>query len=229
VPRPLHVPFESVASPFAVHVLVGPLTVLWAASSIVMNLGLAVAVASVVVRFRRARGTERQQLRWVALAAGPSVLMLAVALAGQAVGNDAVVTWAAGGLMAILPLAIGRPSCATGCTTWTASSAAPHVRAADGPAGRGYTLVVLGLGQLLGHRFSLAVAGATLAVAALFQPARRRVQALVDRRCNRRRYDAAQTIAAFSARLRDEIDLTTLTGELLAVVETTIQPTQASL
>jgi hypothetical protein len=95
--------------------------------------------------------------------------------------------------------------------------------------GGGYAAVVLGLGQLLGRQSSLVVAGATLAVAALFQPARRRVQDAVDRRFNRRRYDAARTIQAFSARLRDELDLGTLTGELLAVVDQTMQPTRASL
>ncbi len=95
--------------------------------------------------------------------------------------------------------------------------------------GLGYAGVVLGLGQLLGRQSSLVVAAATLAVAGVFQPARRRVQAAVDRRFNRRRYDAARTIAAFSARLRDEIDLDTLTTELLAVVEQTMQPTQVSL
>ncbi len=95
--------------------------------------------------------------------------------------------------------------------------------------GGGYAGVVLGLGQLLGRSSSLAVAGATLAVAALFQPARRRVQQAVDRRFNRHRYDATRTIAAFSTRLQDEIDLDTLTAELLAVVDQTMQPTQVSL
>jgi hypothetical protein len=95
--------------------------------------------------------------------------------------------------------------------------------------GGGYAMVVLGLGQLLGRDSSLVVAAATLAVAALFQPARRRIQASVDRRFNRRRHDAATTIEAFSGRLREQIDLDTLAAELLAVVDQTMQPASASL
>ena len=95
--------------------------------------------------------------------------------------------------------------------------------------GLGYAGVVLLLSRLLPDSSSLTVAGATLAVAAVFQPARRRVQQAVDRRFNRRRYDAARTIQAFSARLRQQIDLDTLTAELLAVVDQTMQPTRASL
>ena len=73
------------------------------------------------------------------------------------------------------------------------------------------------------------MATATLAVAALFQPARRRVQQAVDLRFNRRKYDAALTIERFSARLRDQVDLGTLSAELLAVVDHTMRPTATSL
>jgi hypothetical protein len=94
--------------------------------------------------------------------------------------------------------------------------------------GLAYAGGVLVLGQLAG-RDRNSLAGATLAVAALVQPARRRIQQAVDRRFNRRRYDAAQTIQAFSTRLREEIDLATLSDELLAVVDQTMQPTMAAL
>jgi hypothetical protein len=96
-----------------------------------------------------------------------------------------------------------------------------------------YAGVVLVLGQLFGgigeEAPSWAVAGATVAVAALFQPARRRIQVVVDRRFNRRKYNAAKTVEAFSTRLRDEVDLDTLSTELLAVVDETVQPAKASL
>jgi hypothetical protein len=93
----------------------------------------------------------------------------------------------------------------------------------------GYAVVVLGLGQLLGRRSSLTVAAATLTVAGMFQPARRRIQAVVDRRFNRRKYDAAKTVEAFRGRLRDEVDLDVLSAELLAVADRTMQPSMASL
>jgi hypothetical protein len=92
---------------------------------------------------------------------------------------------------------------------------------------------VLVLGQVFGdigaEPPSWAVAGATLAAAALFQPARRRIQQAVDRRFNRRKYNAAKTIQAFSTRLHDQIDLDTLAAELLAVVDQTMEPTRVSL
>jgi hypothetical protein len=96
-----------------------------------------------------------------------------------------------------------------------------------------YGGVVLVFGQLsggaAGNPPNWAVAGATLAVAALFQPARRRIQQAVDRRFNRRRYNTTQTIQAFAARLREQIDLDTLSSELLTVVDQTMEPTRASL
>jgi hypothetical protein len=194
--------------------------------------GLAVGVWSLVVRFRRARGVERQQLRWVAFAAALTVPPAEIILVGVVVGatGAVLVVLAAGVCMALLPLAIGAAilryrlydldriisrTLAYGLLTVLLGGA--------------YAGVALGLGQLLGRDSSLAVAGATLAVAALFQPARRRIQAAVDRRFNRRRHDTARTIQAFSARLRQQVDLDTLTDELLAVVDQTMQPTSVSL
>jgi hypothetical protein len=196
----------------------------------VTTVAVMVGAGSLVVRYRRARGVERQQLRWVASAAALAVLGAVVALGGVAVGSTAVVTWTISACFAVLPVAIGAAilryrlydldriisrTLAYGLLTLL--------------LGGGYAVVVLSLGQLLGRSSPLVVAGATLAVAALFQPARRRIQQAVDRRFNRRRHDAAQTIAAFGTRLRDELDLDTLSAELLAVVDQTMQPIQASL
>jgi hypothetical protein len=91
-----------------------------------------------------------------------------------------------------------------------------------------YAAVTLGLSQLVGDS-SLTVALATLALAVAFRPARRRIQNLVDRHFNRRRYDAAQTIQAFAARLRHQPDLDLLASDLLAVVDQTMEPASAAL
>jgi hypothetical protein len=92
-----------------------------------------------------------------------------------------------------------------------------------------YLLILPTATRLVGGSGSLAVATATLAAAALFQPLRRRVQALVDRRFNRRRYDAARTVDVFASRLREQLDLDALSTELLAVVDQTVAPTRTSL
>jgi hypothetical protein len=195
-----------------------------------ITLAVVACAGSLVMRFRRASEVERQQLRWVAYAAALVVPAALVGLAGMVLGCSEVLTWAVTAWLAGLPLAIGAAvlryrlydldriisrTLAYGLLTVL--------------LGGGYAAVVLGLGQFLGQESSLVVAAATLAAAAVFQPARRRTQALVDRRFNRRRHDAAQTIAAFGDQLRDQVDLDSLTAELLAVAEETMQPTRASL
>jgi hypothetical protein len=211
--------------------LVGTLAVAAAASAATLLAGLVVAAGSLVVRYRRARGVERQQLRWLAAAAALAAAAFLVAVAAAATaGSLGLVLGAAGTGVALLPLATG--AAILRYRLYDLDRIISRTLAyglLTAGLGLGYAALVLGLGRLLPQDSSLVVAGATLAVAAAFQPARRRVQQAVDRRFDRRRYDAARTIAAFSARLRQQVDLDTLTSELLAVVDQTMQPTQAAL
>jgi hypothetical protein len=185
---------------------------------------------SLVTRFRHARGVERQQLRWVALAAaltGAAMLATGVLVAA---GEPGAAGWVSVIGTVFLPLATGaailryRLYDLDRIISRTVAYGLLTVL-----LGLGYALVVLGLGRLLPQGSSLGVAAATLAVAGLFQPARRRIQQLVDRRFNRRRHDAARIIEGFGARLRDQVDLDSLTGELLGVVDQTMAPTRAWL
>jgi hypothetical protein len=228
--EPLDPTYRSVTNPLGLRALQLPMAITDTVASGITVVAVVVGALSLVVRFRRARGVERQQLRWVTLAAVLVSLAILMVLAGMGAGNPLLIIWAAGVSFAVLPLAIG--------------AAVARYRLYDLDRiisrtlayglltlllGGGYAGVVLGLGQLLGRDSSLVVAAATLAVAAAFQPARRRIQHAVDRRFNRRRYDAAQTITTFGARLRQQVDLDTLTAELLAVVDRTMQPTSVSL
>jgi hypothetical protein len=230
VPEPGDRPAEAIDSPMDLHALAGMPLVATRTALAVTNLAFVVAAASLVVRFRRARRTERQQLRWVALATAVLALLAVVVVAALALDAFALAALAGSLCVAILPAAIGAAilryrlydldriisrALAYGLLTVL--------------LGGGYAVVVLGLGQLLGRGSSLVVAAATLVAAAAFQPARRRIQQAVDRRFNRRRYDAGRTIEAFGARLRQQLDLGTLTAELLGVVDQTMQPTQVSL
>jgi hypothetical protein len=223
-------PYDTVIDPVAIPALAGAVLVAIVAGFFLTVAGLVVGAGSLVARFRRARGVERQQLRWLALAAALTGAGAAVVGVGMAMGATAVPLFAAGVCLALLPLATGaailryRLYDLDRIVSRTVAYGLLTVL-----LGLGYAAVVLGLGRLLPEGSSLVVAAATLAVAAVFQPLRRRIQQAVDRRFNRRRHDAGRIIEAFGARLRDQVDLDTLTAEVLAVVDQTMAPTRASL
>lgn len=197
-------------------------------------------LAGLVLRYRRSTGHERAQLRWIALGGVVFLVVFLVTLylpVQLGLDDDAATTNAIQGVgqlaFAALPVAIGyailkhrlydidvvvRRTLVYGALTATLAAT--------------YLVTVLVLQLALSAVTSdsgLAVAGSTLAVAALFRPARARIQAAVDRRFYRRRYDARTTLDAFSARLRDEVDLDAVTTELDAVVRHTFQPAHVSV
>jgi hypothetical protein len=188
---------------------------------------LVVGAVALLVRLRRLRGAARQQTKWFAFGAIPWVAadLISGFLPPFAGGLGSLV--ALSGLLGAIAVAVFRYQLYDIDRLLNRTLVYALLTAI---LGSGYAALVLVFGQLLGRdRSSLGVAGATLAAAALFQPLRRRIQAAVDRRFDRRRYDAARTIQRFSARLRQEVDLDALSTELLAVVDQTMQPTAVSL
>jgi len=193
-------------------------------------LSLPPAAVCVVLRFRSSRGVERQQMRWVAAGAAAAVGGLLLSLPnGLGIAPD----WTSAIIFPALlcpPLAVAvavlryRLYDLDRVVSRTLTYGLVTVLLAAG-----YAAAVLGLGRLLGQDSSLVVAAATLGAVAAFAPLRRRVQGLVDRRFNRRRYDAARTVEHFAARLRDQVDLDALQRELVAVVDQSMQPTRTSL
>jgi len=200
-------------------------------------------VAALVQRFRRSRGQDRLQLRWLALGGGATAALYLTAMVPTLV-LDA--PWDGSGpawlsflqnvavySFVLIPVAVGiailrhrlydidvviNRTLVYGALTATLALS--------------YAGAVVLLQQLFGsftRGSDLAIAGSTLAVAALFRPLRARIQAAVDRRFYRRRYDAARTLEGFSARLRDEVELDALGSELQAVVRETMQPAHVSL
>jgi hypothetical protein len=193
-------------------------------------LSLPPAAVCVVLRFRSSRGIERQQMRWVAAGAAAAVGGLLVSLPS---GLGIAPNWISHIVFpALLSVPVGVAVAVLRYRLWDLDrlvSRTVTYALVTALLIVPYLLVVPAASRLAAGSGSLAVAAATLAVAALFQPLRRRVQDLVDRRFNRRRYDAARTLDRFAARLRDQVDLDALHGELLGVVDQTMQPTRSTL
>jgi hypothetical protein len=200
-------------------------------------LALAVAMVgspvSLVLRFRRAGRVERQQIKWLALAGAVAAVTFVIALAGYEVWGSEVSDGAIMVSVLMIPVAAGvavlrhrlyeidvviNRTLVYGALTATLAGAYLG----------SVLLLQLALSPLT-EESGLAIAGSTLAVAALFRPARARIQHAVDRRFYRRRYDAARTLEVFGVRLRDQVDLDALGGELRAVVAETMQPAHVSL
>ncbi len=204
------------------------------------------SAASLALRYRRSGGEERQQIKWIAFAASFVGVMYLIAMvfsfifpsgAWMAANSPLwldLVAYAALLSFAAVPIAVGFAvlryrlydiDFLINRTLVYGSLTATLVAAYFGSIVLLQRVFVV----LTGQESTLAVVASTLVIAALFNPLRRRIQGFIDRRFYRRKYDAAKTLAAFNARLRDETDLHTLTDDLTGVVRETMHPAHVSL
>ena len=207
----------------------GTVTAMTVAAASAIFGAMALSALSLVVRYRRAGGVERQQLKWFALAAVLAASSIVGQFGGASLWNllDAATSTA---LYVAVGVAVLRYRLynidliinhALVYGSLTAMLALVYVGGVVG--------LQAVLRALSGQESTLAVVASTLAIAALFSPLRHRVQGFVDRRFYRRKYDAAKTLEAFSAKLREETDLDALNAELVGVVRQTMQPAHVSM
>jgi hypothetical protein len=218
---------RSWAHPFASAAPAAALTgLLFRMAALLISAALLVSVAALVVRFAKSSGEERLQLKWCASAA---LLLAVVFLAGIWVNSAAVnvlESVAFVGLWTAIAVAVLKYRLYDIDRVISRTLAYAIV---TGLLVGVYAGLVLLATQVFRFHSAVAVAAATLAAAALFNPLRRRVQQVVDRRFNRARYDAEQTVAAFAARLKDTVDLDSVRGDLATVVDQALQPAHISL
>jgi hypothetical protein len=205
------------------EVLGGPFEIFIAVGFVMILLSALASVAALVTRFRRSRGVERQQLKLFTYAGSLAFAVILSAFLPEPIKTPeeallAVILVPISAGIAILRYRLYDVDLVINRTLVYGSLTALLVGVYAG------SVVVLGELLRFGEANDLAVAGSTLAVAALFSPLRRRIQALVDRRFYRSRYDAQRTVKVFASRLREQVDLEDLLGGLTSVVRETLQP-----
>jgi hypothetical protein len=231
--RPGLIPDTNVENPFGIAALVPLLDAINAPVFGFLAVPLFVGpIASVVIRFRRGTPAERAQLKWLIAATTAAVVAWTVVAVGEATGSTILRTagWY-GGLLAFvgLPLAIGiavlryRLYEIDRIISRTIGWAVVTGLLVAGVVALQAALIGITQGE------TLAVAASTLVAAALFQPLRRRVQRVVDRRFDRARYDAQRTVEAFAVRLRDEVALDAVVADLQRTVADSIRPVTFAL
>jgi hypothetical protein len=223
--------FPMVVNPYGIDSPV--VNVVAVAAALVVGVCMVTSAISLIVRARRAGRVERQQIKW--LAYGSAVVVGTIFLGGvisiwSGPLSIAIITVALLGLPVITGIAIVRYrlydiDLLVNRTLVYGALTALLVTVYIG----GVVLLQGAFRTLTGQESQLAIVASTLAVAALFNPLRRRIQGFIDRRFYRRKYDAVKTLEAFSARLRDETDLDTLSDDLVGVVRETMQPAHVSL